>query len=63
MSAKEPDPFQEFTITFRALPDAFPAAVRVRRMLKYALRVCGLRNVGWGDVPPAGDSQPVGADY
>jgi len=35
-----------WTLTFRVLPDAVPAAIRVRRLLKTALRRDRLRCVG-----------------
>jgi hypothetical protein len=43
------DILSEFVIRFRALKDPRPAAVRVKAMLKYALRACALRNEGFVD--------------
>lgn len=40
-----------WTLQFRAEGNGPPVAVRVRRLLKAALRQYGLRLVGYGDVP------------
>lgn len=40
------DQQETWTITFRPLKSEVPAAIRVRQLLKYALRVQGLRNMG-----------------
>ena len=51
--AAPPDPLAEFTVRFRALPDDLgrAPAVRVRQLLRYALRQCRLKNLGFQDVP------------
>jgi hypothetical protein len=49
-------------LTLRALPGPVPPWLRVRRLLKFALRACGLKNIGLEEVtdqkqtpaPPAG---------
>jgi hypothetical protein len=45
---------ERYTLTLQALPGAYwpPAIIRLRRVLKYALRVCGLRCVA---IRPATD--------
>lgn len=49
-----PDDAPPLKLTFRPLPDPddVPVAVRIRRLLKYALRVCRLRLVAMeGTIP------------
>lgn len=43
----EPDPPRDWILRLRPLPDpgGAPVACKVRRLLKYALRACGLRCV------------------
>jgi len=47
-----------YRITVRALPDAVPAAARLRRLLTYALRVCRIRCVGIEGLPVARAEEP-----
>ena len=47
------DPFAEFTIKFRALPAGLPPSMRLKRLLKFALRACQFANMGFVDTPPA----------
>lgn len=47
------------TVTLEARPDRLPAAVRLRRFLKLALRRCGLRCVR---LEPATDCESVGRE-
>jgi hypothetical protein len=43
---------ETYTITLRALPgDSRPAIYRVRRLLKFALRACGLKCVMIQETP------------
>lgn len=53
--AEQPD----FRLTLRPTPGDVPAAVRLRAVLKYALRACGLRCVRVEEVPRDG---PGGRD-
>ena len=41
----------EYRLTFKAQSSDVPPEVRLRRLLKYALRVCGLKCVSVEDVP------------
>jgi hypothetical protein len=50
MSARHPGG-EQVEITLRALPDAVPVAVRLRAVLKFALRSCRLRCLRVIDVP------------
>ncbi len=43
--------FQRFVIEFEALPDELPPEIRVRSLLKYALRRLRLRNQGIRSAP------------
>jgi hypothetical protein len=36
---------EKFAITLEAKPSSIPASARLKRLLKYVLRVCGLRCV------------------
>jgi hypothetical protein len=70
------DSLQVFALAFRALPDELgrAPAIRVRQLLRYALRQCRLKNLGFVDGLPAaqdgsrgepagpGGSQAVGAE-
>jgi hypothetical protein len=48
-----PEPQSDtYTLTFRPLPDEAPAAIRVRRLLKHALRALRLKCVRIVDLPP-----------
>lgn len=47
-SPRDPDGEWVWTIHLRPLRSDVPAANRVRRLLKFALRVCGLRCVYFG---------------
>jgi hypothetical protein len=51
----------DITLTFRPLPDDVPVSVRVRHLLKYALRAQRLRCVAMVGVPtvPAATPQPA----
>jgi hypothetical protein len=40
-----------YLLTVEAQPGPVPAPVRLRRMLKYALRVCGLRCLSAEEMP------------
>jgi hypothetical protein len=53
--------FDNITLTFRPLPDDVPVAVRIRHLLKYALRAQRLRCVtAFGEPPePAATHQPA----
>jgi hypothetical protein len=46
-----------YTLTFRPLPDEAPAAIRVRRLLKHALRALRLKCVRIVDLPA--DKEPA----
>lgn len=47
-------PLEDWHLTLRSLPGwTIPVAVRVRRVLRYALRACGLRCVSLREPPPA----------
>ena len=44
----------EYILRFRALPDAVPSIIRLRRLLKMALRVFRLRCISLEEVGQAG---------
>jgi hypothetical protein len=50
--AERPDSLERFAIVFRALASDIPARIRVRSLLKLALRCFGLVNDGIEDAPP-----------
>jgi hypothetical protein len=50
--AERPDSLERFAIDFRALASDIPARIRVRSLLKLALRCVGLVNDGLEDAPP-----------
>jgi hypothetical protein len=54
----EPD---HWTLVFEALPDPAPVAVRVRGLLKRALRSYRLKCVAIGGTPPATPTGPAPA--
>jgi hypothetical protein len=60
--AEKSDSLSDFVIRFRAAADVVfpprPLGVRVRALLKFALRQCGLRCAGFVDVEPAGGEGP-----
>ena len=51
----------EFLLRFRGLPGEPPPAIRLRRLLKFALRSCGLRCVTAEEIRenPKGSDMPV----
>jgi len=50
-----------YVLTFRPRPSAVPAPVRLRAVLKYALRVQGLVCVAAEELPSPAESQGAGA--
>lgn len=40
------EPHDRFKLTLEVMPDEIDGVLRVRRLLKFALRSCGLRNCG-----------------
>jgi hypothetical protein len=48
---------EQVEIRLRALPDSVPFAIRLRQLLKHALRSCRLRCLGVKDLPV--DAQPT----
>ena len=49
---------ERFVITLEALPDGVPAEVRLRRLLKHALRALKLRCVGLREGPTEEERKP-----
>jgi hypothetical protein len=56
-AAPEPDR----RITFRVSREGPPGAIRARRLLKYALRVLGLRNLKYEEIDRPGHGEPATA--
>ncbi len=48
-----PDPRPEYRLTFRALPGELPVPIRLRHLLKDALRSYGLRCTAIEEVKPS----------
>jgi hypothetical protein len=57
MTGKRSRPAAEFTLKLKALPDSRPPAVRLRQLLKYALRAVGLQCVSVEEVRDPGDGE------
>jgi hypothetical protein len=55
MSERQPGG-EQVEVVLRALPDDVPFAVRLRALLKFALRSCRLRCVGLKDLPADGQA-------
>ncbi len=51
------DPPTTYTLVFRPLPSDVPAILRVRRLLKHALRSLDLRCVSASDVPQVRENE------
>jgi hypothetical protein len=48
---EQPVPPVDYRLTLRPQTSDVPVAIRLRRLLKYALRQCSLKNMGLETVP------------
>ena len=60
ISMSTPEPPPDYSIRLRPLHDSAPAAIRLRHLLKYALRGLGLRCISIKEVPR--DNKPAPPD-
>lgn len=58
MTPPPPDPLPDIRLVLRPLPDEVPVAIRLRQLLKYALRAQGFRLVRLEEVPRGEKKEP-----